>query len=234
MSARDSRRPQPRSASERAYSLTDPRSAIGRLVLSLVAGFATGLLLPARLGWPLQVTLAWDVGALFLLCMVWLFVMTSDASSTRCRAAQADPGRTAVWILVTMASAFSLFAAVGLMRHAKGLVPEPDRVLVPTALLAVMAAWALTHTAFTLRYAHLYYRDDDEGEGGLVFPGTKKPDDFDFAYFAFTIGMCFQVSDVGVTSPVIRRAVLAHALMSFAYNTVILSLSLNLLFGLMN
>ena len=43
--------------------------------------------------------------------------------------------------------------------------------------------------------------------------------------------MCFQVSDVTITSPQIRRAVLGHALLSFAYNTVILALALNLTGG---
>jgi uncharacterized membrane protein len=60
----------------------------------------------------------------------------------------------------------------------------------------VLIAWLLTHTAYTLRYAHLYYRDDEEGIGGLEFPGKEPSDALDFAYFAFTLGMCFQVSDV--------------------------------------
>jgi len=96
----------------------------------------------------------------------------------------------------------------------------------------VGTAWSLTHTSYTLRYAHLYYRDEG-GVGGLVFPGDRPPDDFDFAYFAYTIGMCFQVSDVVITSWQIRRAVLGHAVLSFAYNTVILALALNLLFGVL-
>jgi uncharacterized membrane protein len=50
----------------------------------------------------------------------------------------------------------------------------------------------------------------------------------DFAYFAFTVGMCFQVSDVVVASSRARRAVLLHAVTSFVYNTTILALSLNL------
>ncbi len=95
-------------------------------------------------------------------------------------------------------------------------------------------SWALTHTAFTLRYAHLYYREDAEGVGGVEFPGGARPSYFDFAYFAFTIGMCFQVSDVAVSSPQIRRAVLLHATLSFLYNTAILAFVLNLAFGLAN
>jgi uncharacterized membrane protein len=100
-------------------------------------------------------------------------------------------------------------------------------------VLAVAGSWLLTHTAYTLRYAHLYYRDDDEGEGGLAFPGDDvTPAYFDFAYFALTIGMCFQVSDVTISSHQIRRAVLSQALLSFVYNTVILAVALNLVLGI--
>jgi uncharacterized membrane protein len=45
--------------------------------------------------------------------------------------------------------------------------------------------------------------------------------------------MCFQVSDISITSPTIRRGVLAHSLLSFVYNTIIVALTLNLVFGFM-
>jgi uncharacterized membrane protein len=187
--------------------------------------------LSAHHGPAVRAVAGWDAGAFTLLVLVWWVIVGSDQKQTQCRAAAADPGRTVAWLLVTMACAFSIFAGSYVMRHARSIEPERSSTLICLSLLAVVLAWSLTHTSYTLRYAHLYYRDDNEGEGGLTFPGDRKPDDFDFAYFAFTIGMCFQVSDVVVTSPQIRRAVLFHALISFAYNTVILALALNLLFG---
>ena len=98
-------------------------------------------------------------------------------------------------------------------------------------LVTVALAWTMTHIAFTFRYAHLYYREDSEGIGGIDFPGGQPPMYFDFAYFAFTIGMCFQVSDACVTSHQVRRAVLLHAMISFAYNSTILAFVLSLVFG---
>jgi uncharacterized membrane protein len=68
----------------------------------------------------------------------------------------------------------------------------------------------------------------------MQFPGTEEPADIDFAYFAFTIGMCFQVSDVVVLTRRARRAVLLHAAMSFVYNTTILAISLNLVTTLLS
>ena len=67
-------------------------------------------------------------------------------------------------------------------------------------------------------------------------PGTKTPNDLDFADLTgFTIGMCFQVPDVVITSlPRAPPRRFMHALVSFRFNTTILALSLNLLTTLLN
>jgi uncharacterized membrane protein len=215
---------------ERFYSRLDPRRATLRLLFGLVIG-ALAAALAHRHVWEVRLLLGWDAGALAVVLLIWFTVLTKDSHETRCRSAAADPGRTATWVLVLIASSFSFFASAFMLRnlHRTELTPEPW--LLPLCLVSVVVAWALTHTSYTLRYAHLYYRDDEEGEGGLGFPGDRKPDDFDFAYFAYTIGMCFQVSDVTISSPQIRRAVLGHAVLSFVYNTLILALALNLFFG---
>ncbi len=54
------------------------------------------------------------------------------------------------------------------------------------------------------------------------------------AYFSFVIGMTFQVSDVQVLAKPIRRLVLGHGLISFAYNTAILALVVNVVSGLLH
>jgi uncharacterized membrane protein len=54
----------------------------------------------------------------------------------------------------------------------------------------------------------------------------------DFAYFAFVIGMTFQVSDVEITCRNIRRKVLVHGLISFAINTFVVALTINIIAGL--
>ena len=47
-------------------------------------------------------------------------------------------------------------------------------------------------------------------------------------YFAFVIGMMFQVSDVQVTNKGIRRLVTAHGMVSFLFNTTVIALMVNL------
>jgi uncharacterized membrane protein len=98
------------------------------------------------------------------------------------------------------------------------------------AALGVISAWGMLHTSYALHYAYLYYRAE-ESAGGLAFPGEQSPDQQDFAYFAFTIGTSFAVSDVDVTDRAMRRAVLGHQILSFFYNATILALAINLITG---
>jgi uncharacterized membrane protein len=167
-----------------------------------------------------------------LLVLSWTVIVPSHARETRERAGSEDPGRSLVYAIILVTSAVSLLGATVLVRDARGVAPDLARVIAALCLATVALAWTTTHTAFTFRYAHLYYREDSEGIGGVDFPGKHPPTYFDFAYFAFTIGMCFQVSDACVSSSQIRRAVLLHAVMSFAYNSIILAFVLNLVFSL--
>jgi uncharacterized membrane protein len=211
----------------RAFEAYDPRQARIRLLLSLVAA----KLAADRLhdfGWALRVVAGWNALCVTQLALAWWIVVTSGPAETRRRAEADDPGRTVTTILVLAACLVSLFVAMYLLRHAGSLAPRATRSLVVLCLAAVAGSWMLTHTTYTSRYARLYYRRG----GGLEFPGEDPPDYWDFAYFAFTIGMCFQVSDVSVVRHAMRRAVLGHSLISFAYNTAILALALNVIAGL--
>ena len=210
-----------------------PRRALARVAVSLLAGALSFAFLVPHLPVSTAALVGWDAAGLALLAISWGLIGGSDARSTRERAAAEDPGRTVVYVIVVLASAASLLAATVLVRGLRGLPADEKQLAIVLCLTTVSLAWAMTHTAFTFRYAHLYYREDEEGIGGLTLPGDDGPPTYaDFAYFAFTIGMCFQVSDVCVTSRQLRRSVLLHALISFAYNTVILAFVLNLVFGI--
>jgi uncharacterized membrane protein len=205
-----------------------------RLVVSALAGLAAAWLVPHGAPAGLRQVAGWNVGSLVITVLGWIRITTADVECTRTHAAAEDPGRTVVWALVLGSSAFSLFAALVVLRDARHEGSALRDLMVGACLLAVAMAWLVTHTGYALRYAHLYYRDDEEGVGGLEFPGGNPPSYFDFAYFAFTVGMCFQVSDVVVSSPQLRRHVLGHALLSFIYNTTIMALALNLVIALLS
>jgi uncharacterized membrane protein len=219
-----------------AYPVLSIRRAPIRLLISTAIGALTYV---AMIGFTpaVRMVAAWDVASFGLLSFAWAFIWRATPKLTQRRAGHEDPGRNVVTGLVLISSTVSFFAAAVVLRQAKTLAPEQQLLWVGLCLAAVVLAWLLTQTAWTLRYAHLYYRDTGEGIGGLVFPGCTDEctiSDLDFAYFAFTVGMCFQVSDVTITDTNIRRTVLIHACQSFAYNTAIVALALNLAFGFLS
>lgn len=217
---------------ERAFGIADPRGARTRIVYALIAGAVAWLLAPSSWGPTTRALFGGDVaGALQLGVVAWI-IFTSDTAETKRRAAAEDPGRHWVWILVLVICAATMASATFLLRSAKS---EDKALVLVLVIAATMLAWSLSHAAFTLRYAHLYYRDPDD-VGGLEFPNEndEEPDDLDFAYFAFTIGMTFQVSDVQVKDKHLRRTVLAHSLISFGFNTGIIALVINVVVSLVS
>jgi uncharacterized membrane protein len=206
-----------------------------RRVWVVGAGLAVlaALVVPPGVGLAVRAAAAWDAATLALLGLPWWGILRADAAATRRRAAAAAPGRLALLLSAVGTSAVALAAAVALLRAPPGATPLADGLRVGLGLWALSGAWAVLHTAYALHYAHLYYRAGDASgaggaPGGLQFPGAP-PAELDFAYFAFTIGMCFQTSDVTIVGGGMRRAALGHAVLAFGFNTVILALAVSLL-----
>ncbi len=215
-----------------------------RAVVALLVAACVAIATWGRLSPEVQTAVAWNAFALSLIVLAWLRILTSDAYTVLRTAKLQDTGRAAIFGVVLAAAVASLFAVASLLGKAKEFHGRQltDHVLL--AIGTVVCSWTLLHTVFALHYAHAYYRqkgegpdpaelgrDDDPGTG-LDFPGKERPDYLDFAYFSFVIGMTFQVSDVQITSKAIRRLALAHGLLSFLFNTVILALAINLASGL--
>ena len=203
--------------------------------------------------WVLRFVTFWDAWALLYLGLTWLLIICSSAQQTRRWALdqRAPPrphlsvlrsvivrvlravflvSRTSSLFFIVLVSLVGLVLAISLVPDLRDLETMRGVSLAFMAALGVISAWGLLHTSYTLHYAYLYYRSE-ESAGGLAFPGEQSPDQLDFAYFAFTIGTSFAVSDVDVTDRAIRRAVLGHQILSFFFNTSILALVINLVLG---
>ena len=131
---------------------------------------------------------------------------------------------------IVFVSLVSIVLAISLVPDVRDLETMRGASLAFMAALGVISAWGVLHTSYALHYAYLYYRSE-ESAGGLAFPGEESPDQLDFAYFAFTIGTSFAVSDVDVTDSLMRRAVLGHQILSFFYNTSILATVISMATG---
>ncbi len=194
------------------------------------------VLLPRNVSGPFRETLAFDAAAVAFIAITLSSAIHGDAKRTQRRAAVEDPGRNVIYLIVILAAISGLVSAIFILgkdvSSAHNLLKAFELV---TGILAVVSGWVLIHLVYTLRYAHAYYYDPDGADpGGLQFPGDRPPNDFDFAYFSFVIGMTFQVSDVQITDSGIRREVLTHGLISFAYNTAIIALGVNIASGLLH
>ena len=180
--------------------------------------------------WQLTLVLTWSAAALTLLAWIWRDIGRLDADGTRRIAVREDVSRRVAFLLLVTASIASLAGVVSAFIKQR----STDGWLSPTLLLggivAVAASWALVHTIFTLRYAHLYYSDEP---GGIDFNSAEPPDYLDFAYLAFTVGMSFAASDTNISVGPIRHTLLRQALISYVFGTVIVALSINIVAGLL-
>ena len=207
-----------------------------RLAFSVVVGLAVGTALSFRIEWPLALLSVWDVTAALMLAWIWLVVIAPmDAGSTRERATSEDATRTVLRVLLVTAALTSLVGVVYAFVQAGDAHGYRKPLLIGYAVLTVVLSWGLVHTLYTLRYAHLYYSDDDfptdgtdGAPGGIDFKNRIAPAYSDFAYVAFTIGMTFQVADTDVRSPTIRSAVIRHSALSYVFGTVIVASAINI------
>ncbi|MCA0334174.1 MAG: DUF1345 domain-containing protein [Bacteroidetes bacterium] len=175
----------------------------------------------------------WDIFCISLLSLFWFTFYNTPPKLIRKEAQLLDSKNIIVFVTVIVASALSFLSVILLfINHAKPLYEFRLIVIVACMVLS----WMILHTIFTVRYAHLYYSNhkSEEGRfsGGLDFPSEDEPDFIDFAYFSFTLGMTFQVSDVAISSRKIRRIVLLHSLLSFGFNATIVAMSVNIIAGL--
>ena len=209
-----------------------------RLLISLAVSAVVFLFNRNSLSTPALVLVTWIGCALTIILLDWIIIFSSHPKEVRKIAKLQDSSRSFLFIFIITACVVSLGAIIFLLKSTKGLPEAGKNEHILLAIGAVIISWWLLHTIFTLRYAHLYYDVNTDMDGiknnigGLQFPGSDEPDYLDFVYFSFVVGMTFQVSDVEIASRRIRRLCLMHAILSFAFNTAIVALSINVISGM--
>lgn len=190
--------------------------------LLFMAGAAIGWPL---LGWSRGVMTAFDTAAVVTL-IAWTTLLRRASPDQMRRAAHRNDANRGV--LLGLTGTIMLVILIAVAKELAGKNPLP--AIVGTVATLVLA-WLFSNTVYALHYAHLYYSDGDEGspKGGLNFPSTDEPDYWDFLYFSYTLGMCFQTSDVTIASARFRRTALGHSLAAFVFNIGVLAFTINVL-----
>jgi uncharacterized membrane protein len=188
-------------------------------------------LLSGWTGTATRLLIAFDGGAAVFLAAVWVMMATANPEGMRRRAELEDEGRYTELILSLVAAIAILLTIVFVLHDLKDLPSNLAALHVALAAGTILLSWFFMNTIFALHYAHGYYGDADPSSnykptGGLVFPGRPEPDYWDFLYFSFVVGMTFQVSDVQIEDHTLRRDVLAHGVLAFFFNVIIVALTI--------
>ena len=139
-----------------------------------------------------------------------------------------SPGYGLLALLATVAAIFGVFAIVLLMGAAGAAPSGAVTQHVVVGALTVATSWSLVHLLFGLEYARIYYATPAIGSGGgLLFPGDHQPNYVDFFYFSFIIGVACQTADISTTTRAMRKIALAHGIIAFMFNVVILAATIN-------
>lgn len=202
-----------------------------RLVISLLIGLAAYFILAPWLSLtPLECgLLAWDLAIACYLALVMRLMRAANPEDMHRRALDQDAGRKTVLTLVIASVVISFSGILFELVEAKAMFSTLKAGHVALALTTVMLCWLFAHIMFAQHFAHEFYEAVLQGRpGGLKFPGEASPNYTDFIYFAFAIGTSAQTSDVDVTSRPMRRLVVVHSIFSFAYNTALIALGINI------
>ncbi len=208
---------------------------LGRVVtgwprLFLAAGVAIAVMVAGHFAGARPVTailVGWDAGVIVFLAAVVELARSADTDDIRRNAARQDVGQFVVLTLsavAALASVIAIYAEVS--QGGDGPIANWRLAL---GVVTIILSWFFVHIMFAVHYAHEYYGPSRDQPGGLLFPGEdSEPDYRDFFYFAITVGMSTQVSDVSVTNRRVRKTVLAQGIVAFWFNVAVLALLINI------
>jgi len=202
------------------------------MLFAAAVGLAVGTAYPAH-GLVTKSLIGWNVGVWLYLLLIATTMVRADHARLRQAVAAHSEGAFAVSVVIIAAALASLAAIVlelsaAKVAHSAGQSHALRPILM--TLVTVIGSWLMIPVLFMLNYATLYY-SDSQGTG-LRFPpdadAEPRPIYADFAYFSFTIAVAMQTADVVITTTRMRELVLAHAILSFVFNTAILALMVNI------
>lgn len=174
------------------------------------------------------IMVGFDVAALLFAALVSPF-FGHDTAAMRRRARENDANRTLMLFLTGIVMVVMLVAVASELREKN----SPGGFELVLIIGTLIMSWLFSNLIYTFHYAYLFYLDESGGSdhGGLEFPDRPEPDYWDFAYFAFTLGMTFQTSDVEISNSAIRKVALFHCFAAFVFNLGIIAFSINIIGG---
>jgi uncharacterized membrane protein len=202
-----------------------------RLWISVATGCVIFFLLPDRWSALSRVLVCWNCGTMLFLCLMFVWMTRLTAEEICTKYIEEDESAPIILLVVILAALLSLVAIVEPLANMKHVAGTERVAHFALAAITLVNSWILVPTIFTTHYADLFYSAKDE-DRPLRFPETPMPVFWDFAYFSFTIAAACQTSDVSTMNAGVRKAVIAHTVISFLFNASILGFAINVTAGL--
>ncbi|MEO7654223.1 MAG: DUF1345 domain-containing protein [Sphingomicrobium sp.] len=172
----------------------------------------------------LGLMVGFDIAAAIFLISCLSILSIRDPEVIERAAERNDANRTELLALTGIVMAVLL---ISIAAETANMRPEPWTKII--IILTLLLAWLFSNMVYALHYAHMAYVQPSKGCEGLAFPNTPLPVYWDFVYFAFTIGMTFQTSDIAISSDQIRRVATVHSFAAFVFNIGVLAFTINVL-----
>lgn len=207
-----------------------PPRFLAFLALMPLAGLAHYHLFPPD-EWAKSLAIGFDFAAAFFVLSLLPLLRERGAAPIRVRADANVANRVVVLATSTLLTVVVMAAIAGELPSAR----HGDLLAIAELVLTLLLIWLFANAVYALHYAHDFYSahpDDPATDcGGIAFPGTREPGYADFAYFAFTLGMTFQTSDVDITTTRVRLVALLHSFGAFIFNIGVIAFTINALGG---
>jgi uncharacterized membrane protein len=195
-----------------------------RFYAALVLG-AAAYAAARALGWPAPAAFGSD--AFFLVFIGWSFWLLATLTNNDLeRKADVEDEGAIIVTLITLGAiaytSFAIFHALNGKQKGSGL----ETILI---LAGAPLSWLMLQSVMVFHYADIYYRHDDRKDyvAPIDFPRCKEPGPAEFVYFSMVVGMTAQVADTNVQATDMRKAVTAHGVVSFFFNTVLIAMAVN-------
>ena len=194
---------------------------------------AVGVLAPVE-DWTIRWLIGWDAGVTVLLLSIWHMMAKASLEHLQVKAAQQDEKASVILGVMIAAVLASLGGVLVVIHDTRQAAGGTVIYFVLLSLTTLVLSWLCMNVLFAIHYAHRYYGEPAQEIGrGLIFPeANAAPNYTEFIYFAFCIGMTYQVSDVMTCTREFRKMVTFHGALSFFYNTFVLALAVSLFSGL--
>lgn len=210
-------------------------NASHRLTIISLVGLAAFFLLPADAPLTVRVTISWICAGLTYLLLTYIMMYFARDDSILDICEKEDDGATTILLIIVLGGLSSLIAIVIILSDLKTLPKATAAEYIALVLTTYTVSWFFVHTAFALRYAHIYYRDLQQTKvAPLVFDATLKPGYVDFLYFSMVIGMTCQTADINIANSRMRLMVMVQGLTAFTFNATLLGLAINLISGVIS